>query len=223
MPDARFFDTLSPLSVDALADRIGGEAIRGGERLIAKVAPLYKADTGAVAFLGDRKFLEALRTTSAACVIVHPGQRDDAPTNCAVILSREPQAAWARASQALHRFRTLDAMPDRGEVCEDDSVILEPGALIGMGARIGRGSRIGAYTVVGPGVQIGRDCQIGSHVTLTCALIGDRVKILSGAKIGEPGFGAAGSAEGPVDIPQLGRVILQDGVTVQHLYRPGCL
>jgi UDP-3-O-[3-hydroxymyristoyl] glucosamine N-acyltransferase len=40
------------------------------------------------------------------------------------------------------------------------------------------------------------------------------VKLLAGARIGEAGFGAAGSKAGPVDIPQLGRVILQDGVTV---------
>ena len=32
--------------------------------------------------------------------------------------------------------------------------------------------------------------------------------------IGEPGFGAAPSAGGPVDIPQLGRVIIQDRVTI---------
>ena len=37
---------------------------------------------------------------------------------------------------------------------------------------------------------------------------------LSGARIGEPGFGAAGSRAGPIDVPQLGRVILQDGVSV---------
>ena len=68
--------------------------------------------------------------------------------------------------------------------------------------------------VIGPGVQIGRDCRIGPHASIGFALIGDRVRILAGARIGEPGFGAAWSKDGPVDIPQLGRVILQDGVTV---------
>jgi UDP-3-O-[3-hydroxymyristoyl] glucosamine N-acyltransferase len=93
-------------------------------------------------------------------------------------------------------------------------VVIEPGAVIGEGALIGRGTRIGANSVIGPGVQIGRDCAIGPNVTVMCALIGDRVKLLSGARIGEAGFGAAGSATGPLDVPQLGRVILQDGVTV---------
>ena len=92
--------------------------------------------------------------------------------------------------------------------------MIEPGAVIGQGARIGRGSRIGANTVIGPGVHIGRDCDIGPGVSIRFALIGDRVKVYAGARLGEAGFGAAGGATGPVDVPQLGRVIVQDGVTV---------
>ena len=60
MPDARFFETLSPLTVAALAAEVGGEVERGGDRLIASVAPLSSADGGAIAFLGDRKFADAL-------------------------------------------------------------------------------------------------------------------------------------------------------------------
>ena len=40
------------------------------------------------------------------------------------------------------------------------------------------------------------------------------MRILAGAVIGEAGFGVAGSGAGAVDIPQLGRVILQDDVTL---------
>jgi UDP-3-O-[3-hydroxymyristoyl] glucosamine N-acyltransferase len=93
-------------------------------------------------------------------------------------------------------------------------VVFEPGVVVGPGARIGRGTRIGANSVIGPGVQIGRDCVIGNNVSVSFALIGDRVSLFAGVRIGEAGFGAARSKTGPVDVPQLGRVILQDGVTV---------
>ncbi len=109
---------------------------------------------------------------------------------------------------------TLDGAADPALATEDDTVVLEPGVVLGKGVRIGRGTRIGANTVIGPGVQIGRDCQIASNVSIGFALIGDRVRLYGGARIGEAGFGAAGSSTGPVDIPQLGRVIIQDGVTV---------
>jgi UDP-3-O-[3-hydroxymyristoyl] glucosamine N-acyltransferase len=214
MPDSRFFETLPSLTATALAEQIGGVVVRGGEIEIASVAPLSSADRGAVSFLADRKFAAALAETRAGCVIVPASAVEAVPEGVAIITSGEAQAAWARASLLLHRARTLDAPATREEACEDDSVILEPGVVLGQGVRIGRGTRIGANPVVGPGVQIGRDGVIGSNASLWFTLVGDRVKIYSGARIGEAGFGAAGSKTGPIDIPQLGRVILQDGVTV---------
>ena len=44
--------------------------------------------------------------------------------------------------------------------------------------------------------------------------IGDRVIILPGAQIGQPGFGFASGAAGHVKVPQLGRVIVQDDVEI---------
>lgn len=214
MPDARFFETLPPLTVAALAIEIGGEVERGGDRLITSVAPLSSADGGAIAFLGDRKFVAALAETQAGCVIVSPDAVSAAPAQAAVIVSRTPQAAWAKASLRLHRPLTLDKAIARSEAAEDDTVVVEPGVILGEGVRIGRGTRICANAVIGPGVQIGRDSVIGPNVSVAFALIGDRVKLYAGARIGEAGFGATGTAAGAMDIPQLGRVILQDGVTV---------
>lgn len=213
MPDPRFFDSLPALSVAELAERVGGEMMRGGDRQVSAVAPLGTAGIGDVAFMGGRKFLLALGLTRAGCVILPAAALEAAPADAAIIVTDEPQAAWARASTALHRAIPLSDA-DRNLAAEDDTVVFEPGAVVGPGARIGRGTRIGANTVIGPGVQIGRDCVIGFNVSVGFALIGDRVRLLSGVRIGEAGFGAARSKAGPVDVPQLGRVILQDGVTV---------
>jgi len=213
MPDPRFFESLPALSVSELAERVGGEMVRGGDRQVSAVAPLGSAGVADVAFMGDRKFAAALGETRAACVIVPEAALELAPSGAAVIVSGEPQAAWARASLALHRAISLSD-PDPISAAEDDTVVLGPGVVVGAGARIGRGTRIGANSVIGPGVQIGRDCVIGYNVSVGFALIGDRVSLLSGVRIGEAGFGAARSKAGPVDVPQLGRVILQDGVTV---------
>ena len=213
MPDPRFFEGLAALSVAELSERIGGTVERGGDRRIFAVAPLASAEGGDVAFLGDRKFATVLGESKAGCVIVPLAAVEAVPVGAAVIGSDEPQAAWARASLALHRPVALTAV-DPGEAAEDDTVVFEPGVVLGQGVRVGRGSRIGANTVIGPGVQIGRDCVVGPHVSIAFALIGDRVRLMAGARIGEAGFGAARSRAGPVDIPQLGRVILQDGVTV---------
>ncbi len=212
-PDPRFFETLSPLGVSDLAALTGGEVVRDLGRPIRRVAPLAIAGDDAVGFLGDRKFVDALRQTAAGCVIVPDAASDLVPATASVVVSRSPQAGWATVSAALHR--PVRPQPiDPSEAAEDETVRIAPGVVIGQGVRIGRGAEIGANTVIGPGVQIGRDCVIGPNVSIGFALIGDRVKIYAGVRIGEAGFGAAGGASGPVDVPQLGRVILQDEVTV---------
>ena len=215
MPDPRFFQqAVDALSVDDLATRIGGEVVRGGDRSVSAVAPLANATQADLAFVGDKKFLAALTETRAGCVVLPQFAVEHAPPEAAVIVSREAQAIWARAAQVFHHPLTLDSALSLADAAEDDTVVLEPGVVLGNGVHIGRGSRIGANTVIGPGVQIGRDCQIGSNVSIGFALIGDRVRLYAGARIGEAGFGAAGSSAGPIDIPQLGRVIIQDGVTI---------
>ena len=50
--------------------------------------------------------------------------------------------------------------------------------------------------------------------SLSHALLGDRVYIYPGARIGQEGFGFASVASGFLTVPQLGRVILEDDVEV---------
>ncbi len=111
-------------------------------------------------------------------------------------------AVWSQ-SEAVHPSARLG-----------EGVVLAPGVVIGPGAEIGAGTHIGPNSVIARGVAVGRNCTIGSNVSISHAYIGDAVLILSGAQIGEPGFGFASSPGGHVKIPQLGRVILQDKVEI---------
>jgi UDP-3-O-[3-hydroxymyristoyl] glucosamine N-acyltransferase len=61
---------------------------------------------------------------------------------------------------------------------------------------------------------MGSDCRVGPHASLTHALIGSRVYVYPGARIGQEGFGFASTQEGFRSVPQLGRVILEDDVEV---------
>jgi UDP-3-O-[3-hydroxymyristoyl] glucosamine N-acyltransferase len=68
--------------------------------------------------------------------------------------------------------------------------------------------------VIGPGVRIGRNCAIGAGASITHALIGDRVIIHPGCRIGQDGFGYLPDRDGPIKIPQTRRVIVQDDVEI---------
>lgn len=213
MPDPRFYRALGPLPLSKLAALTGATLKAGGDLMIFGVAPLDSAESTEISFINDGKHAARLAVSRAGACFMSEGL--PAPDGCTALIARHPQAAWAAAAAALHASiaHPPGEMIDPTAVFEDD-VIVGQGAAIGPGAQIGRGTRIGAGAVIGPGVAIGRDCRIGARAVIGFALIGDRVTIHAGAVIGEPGFGATPGPKGIVDIPQLGRVILQDGVTV---------
>ena len=215
-PDPRFFETLAPASLEDLAALTGARLERGRDTRLARVASLATAGPDGVAFLTDRRHVADLTASSAGACFVTAELAMHAPAGCAVLVTPFPYGAWASAAARLHRPRvhptgTPTVHPD---AMLEDGVVLAPGATVGPGASIGRGAYVSAGAVIGPGVAIGRECYIGSNATVGFALIGDRVQIYAGAVIGEAGFGATASPRGVVDVPQLGRVILQDGVTI---------
>ncbi|RAK52943.1 UDP-3-O-(3-hydroxymyristoyl)glucosamine N-acyltransferase [Phenylobacterium deserti] len=217
MPDPRFFEDLGPVTLQELAELAGAELASPelGQRQIRAVAVLSQSGPDTVTFLSDRRMADGLRQAQAGACFIHPKDLAAVPQGCAALLTPMPHGAYAAAARRLHRARTLSAdAAVSPEARLEEGVRLAPGVVVGAGAQIGRGTVIGANTVIGPGVAIGRHCEISANVTIGFALIGDRVKILAGAVIGEPGFGATMGANGLVDIPQLGRVIIQDGVTI---------
>jgi UDP-3-O-[3-hydroxymyristoyl] glucosamine N-acyltransferase len=216
-PDARFFETLAPVSLAELAGLTGARLTRGDPSVrVARVAPLGAAAADAIAFLGDRKHSAALADSEAGACFVTEALAGHANTSCAVLVTPTPHAAYVVAANHLHRSRThpVGAPAVHPDAMLEDGAVLAAGVTVGPGASIGRGSQICAGAVIGPGVAIGRDCYVGPNAVVGFALIGDRVRIYAGAIIGEAGFGATAGAAGVVDVPQLGRVILQDGVTV---------
>jgi UDP-3-O-[3-hydroxymyristoyl] glucosamine N-acyltransferase len=141
------------------------------------------------------------------------------PETAVAIVADEPYAAWSRVAALFHPLPPLrpgihpSAVVD-ADASIDPSAEIGPLAVIGARAEIGPRCRIGAAVVIGEGVRLGRDCRIGPHVSLSHALLGDRVCILAGARIGQDGFGLAATPSGMISVPQLGRVVLEDDVEI---------
>jgi UDP-3-O-[3-hydroxymyristoyl] glucosamine N-acyltransferase len=96
----------------------------------------------------------------------------------------------------------------------EPEVVVDPGAVVGPGAEIGRGTVVGAGAVIGAGSRVGRDCSIGAGASILHALLGNRVIIHPGARIGQDGFGFAFADGKHRKVPQVGRVIVQDDVEI---------
>lgn len=213
MIDPRFYEALGPVTVRALARsaEIGGDP----NHLVLNAAPAGLAGPGDLCYYEAKaKGSLALKTAPAACII-QPALAHLAPYAAALILSERPRFTFAQIVPQLLRPRVFGT----GAAIDPDTrleqgVRLGAGVVIGPGAQIGADCEIGPNAVIGPGVTLGRRSRIGANVSLAFALIGDDVTILAGAVIGEQGFGVAGDSGGLIDMPHLGRVLIQDRVTI---------
>lgn len=220
MPDPRFYEALGPLTLARVAEATGAALVEasGGEgaRVVDEVAPLARAGDRSLSFFYDRRYRPSLEHTAAAACFLAPEHAALAPAGCARLVTREPQAAYARAAGRLHRPRRHPAASPsvHPEARLGHDVTLGPGVVVGPGAELGAGVTVGANTVIGPGVAVGEGAHIGGNATVFFALIGARVRVLSGAVIGEAGFGVTAAGTEAIDVPQLGRVLIEDDVTV---------
>ena len=214
----RFFSRSGPYPLAVVAGAARGITDEL-DLLLEGVAALQAAGPTEVSFLDNRLYASALDQTLAGAVIVHPDMAARVPKATAAILTTEPYAAWARVAALFHPAPPVSPGIHPSAIVAD-SAFVDPSAEVGplsvieAGAEIGPGCRIGACVVIGNGVVIGRDCRIGAHASLSYAVLGARVYVYPGARIGQEGFGFASTKDGFLSIPQLGRVILEDDVEV---------
>jgi UDP-3-O-[3-hydroxymyristoyl] glucosamine N-acyltransferase len=216
--DARFFRRTGPHSLGQIAALLGTQTAEP-ERLIHGVAPLQSAGPEDVSFLDNRRYADLLSATKAGAVILHPDFADKLPEGCIALVTPEPYVGWAKVSALFFPFpeavpgRHPSAIIDPSAVI-DPSTEIGPGAVISAGAEIGAGTSIGALAYVGPGVVIGKHCCIHPQATVSHAILGNRVVLYPGARIGQDGFGFAISKAGFTPVPQLGRVLIGDGAEI---------
>jgi UDP-3-O-[3-hydroxymyristoyl] glucosamine N-acyltransferase len=226
MPD--FFAKSSGLTIQEIAALTRAEPRPGVplDRRIRNIAPLDTATAADITFLDNAKYLDDLSATRAgACLLAPRFQAAATPPTLAVLVTSEPYRAFVAVARALFpaalRPSSLFGGGGRASSAQVHStarleagVSVDPLAVIGPDAEIGAGTLIAAGAVIGPQVCIGRDCAIGAGATVLHALIGDRVIIHAGARIGQDGFGYLPGPQGHQKIPQTRRVIIQDDVEI---------
>jgi UDP-3-O-[3-hydroxymyristoyl] glucosamine N-acyltransferase len=225
MPD--FFPTKRDLTIGEIAALTRAEPRPDVplDRRISNIAPLDAARACDISFLDNPKYLGELATTRAGACLLAPRFAAAAPDRLFVLVTAEPYRAFVVVARALFptalRPSSLFGASGRAAGAHVHSsarleagVTIDPLAVVGPGAEIGAGTLIAAGAVIGPRVAIGRDCAIGAGASVLHALIGDRVIVHPGARIGQDGFGYLPSPQGHLKIPQSRRVIVQDDVEI---------
>ena len=183
------------------------------------VAPLEAAGPEDVSFLENRKYIEAFVRSRAGAAFIDENAVERAPPGMTLLVSREPYKAYALAAQAFYPAAQVVARRAPSAIIDPaaevpDNCEVGPNVVIERGVRLGRRCSIAANTVIGAGVEIGDDCRIGPNVTLSHCLIGSRVVLHPGVRIGQGGFGFAPDPKAPIKVPQLGRVLVGDDVDI---------
>lgn len=221
MADPRFFENQGPFTLGHLAE-IAGATIHdatGSGALVRDVASLDAATIDHISFFDNARYRQAFRDSSAGACLVHPDHVADAPASMNMLVCDDPYRGYGLVAQEFYPLAAAKSGIAPGAVVDPAAKIgtgseICPGAVIGPHAEIGENCIIGANAVIGAGVVLGDDVRIGAGVTIYYSIIGSRVRILAGARIGEDGFGFAPGPEGPTRIPQLGRVIIGDNVEI---------
>ncbi len=193
------------LRLGAIVDALGG-SLEGGERgtLIERIAPLQTAGAADLSFLNNPRYVAQLAASRAACVIVGPSLREQALRRGACIVTDDPYAYFARATQLWARTHGLHAAAG-----VHPSAQVHPQAQVAASASIGplcvveRGAVIGEHTVLKSRVTVGERCRVGA-----------RCIIHPGVVIGADGFGFAPERGAWVKIEQLGAVTIGDDVEI---------
>ena len=207
-----------PVSLGELAQRFGCELTGDAGVTIVSVGTLGNAGPGALSFLASDAYKKQLPSTKAAAVVLRAADAADAP--CAVLVSDNPYADYARMAAAIcpppafapgvHESAVVAASADVAP-----SAHIGANAVIGERASIGENSYVGPGVVIGPDCKLGRDCRVLANATLVRAVTtGDRCIFHSGSVVGSDGFGNAMTREGWLKVPQLGGVRIGNDVEI---------
>jgi UDP-3-O-[3-hydroxymyristoyl] glucosamine N-acyltransferase len=227
MTEPIFVKAPSSLRLAEIAELTGAEIAdpAGADFRIGGVAALDLAGPHDLTFFENVRYEQSLVTSRAGACLVNARLESRVPAGIRVLRAREPYKAFVAVIRALHpdMLRPRSTFESSGVAAGsivhptarlEDGVVVDPGAMIGPRAEIGSGSVVSAGAVIGADVRVGRDCVIGAGASITFTLIGDRVIIHPGCRIGQDGFGFMLGASGHSKVPQIGRVIIQNDVEI---------
>lgn len=230
MIDSRFYNIKNNIDMAELCQRIGASFPKKASvnKNIKGIAALSEATSDNVSFFHNIKYKEDLANTKAYACIIKEEHAHLVPKNVIPIEVKEPYYALAILLRVFYELKNVTRYDNDAEI----ETYISPTAIVSETAKIGKGcyishgtiiyddcvikdkTFIGANCTIQRGVEIGENSRIESNVSICCAVIGAKAYIKSGARIGQPGFGFYIGKAGPVDILQVGKVIIGRDVQI---------
>ena len=210
-------DTPTPLSLRAVADRVGGRLEGPEDQVVRGVSDLAGAGPEDVSFVAVAKWLGDLAGSRAGALLVGGDLKVDRPA----IRVKDTYSAIIDLIEYFHPPRTLaPGLSERAVLGENvrigRDVTLAPYVVLEDGVEVGDGAALYPGVFVGRGSRIGPGAVVYSNVSIYWGVeIGARVIIHSGTTIGSDGYGYRPQPDGTHrKFPQVGSVVVEDEVEI---------
>jgi UDP-3-O-[3-hydroxymyristoyl] glucosamine N-acyltransferase len=214
----------SPLTAAQISALVGGRVVGDEKYSIEGVAEVAQAGPRDVASFHNMKYLAVSAAAAAGCLLVPPAAADSTCAAKVKIVVEDPQAAFAillgliEKAKSSHVKRGVSPRASvHPEAVLGADVHIGDFCVVDKGARIGAGSTLIAQCFVGADAQLGAGCLLYPQVVVReeCKL-GDRVVVHAGTVIGADGFGFTTDRKTGrhTKIPQIGNVVIKDGVEI---------
>ncbi len=210
------------LSVDQVAQLIGGRVEGNGNEQVSRLEKIEEATKGSIAFLANPKYTEYIYTTEASAIIVSNDLEPSREIKSALIRVEDPYTAFSKLLEEYEKLikpvKTGIEEPSYQSKSSTygENVYLGAFSHLGDNVKLGNNVQIYPNTVVGDNVVIGDNTILysGVKVYANCR-IGASCVIHSGVVIGSDGFGYAPQKDGTFKaVPQIGNVIIEDHVDI---------
>ena len=221
MPSNQFFVKRGPFPLKELIKTIDcvGDFSQVNDFDIYGVESLTNANENDMTFLNSTKYKDVSIKTRAAACITSPNFSKFLPDKCIKLNVKNILLAVTQVSKKFYPKADLD-YPDNNLRDSNNiennyfNVTFGKNVLIGKNVKIGKNTFVGSNSIIESNVEIGENCVIGSFIIIKYSIIKNNVHIKDGTKIGLKGFGFVPIKQKNLRTPQIGKVILEEGVEI---------
>ncbi|RPD97943.1 UDP-3-O-(3-hydroxymyristoyl)glucosamine N-acyltransferase [Aureibaculum marinum] len=214
---------MKSFTIEEINTILGGELVGSTTLKITGPEQLDKAEPHHISFIGSTKYIKYWNNSKASAAIVNENLTVDLEENRALIKVKNADLAMAKLLEVFNPQPPVFDHEIHPTAIIHDSAIIGKGCKIGAGCYIGKDVVLAEGVILYPNVTIMDETTIGSHtIVWSGTVIRERTEIgaycifHTNVSIGADGFGYRPSEDGRglVKIPQIGNVIIGNGVEI---------
>ncbi|MET2984769.1 UDP-3-O-(3-hydroxymyristoyl)glucosamine N-acyltransferase [Aureibaculum conchae] len=210
-------------SIQEINEILNGELVGNTTAKISGPEQLDKAESNHISFIGSTKYIKHWYTSKASAAVVNEKFTVEPGENRALIKVKNADLAMAKILEVFNPPPPVFDNEIHPTAVIHDSATVGKGCKIGAGCYVGKDVELAEGVVLYPNVTVMDETKIGQNtVVWSGTVIRERTEIgaycifHTNVSIGADGFGYRPSEDGRglVKIPQIGNVIIGNGVEI---------